>query len=287
MNAANRQKILPSYYRPNFSGQRPPIYMSRNYPLRTAPVQALHYHEGLELGICRCGSGLDYIEDRCIPYRSGDIQIVLPMQPHYACAAMDTETRWDWIFIHPNCINTHFSPIFSDIHLSGVFAPEQYPDLTRHILELAEELVQALPYAEHCALLQLQLLLFSILRVQPKSRPELERNPAFQLIQPAIECIGRHLSDSGALREPALAALCGISISHLRRCFHSVTGFSPQIYINRARMSCAEHLLCRSDHSILEIAQLSGFENVSCFNRMFRRLRNMTPSQYRAANRLK
>ena len=60
---------------------------------------------------------------------------------------------------------------------------------------------------------------------------------------------------------------------------HMGTGFIE--YLNNYRLTIAERLLRTSDSSVLEIAELSGFENLSYFNRVFKRKYGQSPGKRR------
>jgi AraC-like DNA-binding protein len=52
-------------------------------------------------------------------------------------------------------------------------------------------------------------------------------------------------------------------------------------YLNLIRIGHACMLLTDSDLSVADIAYKCGFNNIANFNRQFRKLKNMTPSEYR------
>lgn len=52
-------------------------------------------------------------------------------------------------------------------------------------------------------------------------------------------------------------------------------------YLNYYRISVSVELLNMGEHDIGQIAGMTGFNNISYFNRMFRRFMRMTPSGYR------
>lgn len=63
--------------------------------------------------------------------------------------------------------------------------------------------------------------------------------------------------------------------------FKQAMGVSFIEYLNDYRLTMAARLLLASDSSILSISQEVGFENLSHFNRSFKKKYNMTPSAYR------
>ena len=87
----------------------------------------------------------------------------------------------------------------------------------------------------------------------------------------------------GPIRLAEVAADVGMSISNLCALFHKTTGCSIITYVNQIRIGHACKLLRETDQSILEIAFATGYQNLSHFNRQFRRLKGMAPRQFRTA----
>jgi len=63
--------------------------------------------------------------------------------------------------------------------------------------------------------------------------------------------------------------------------FRQVLNISPAAEIRRVRIERAKELLVTTNLSIPEVATASGFEHVEVMNRLFRRVLNVTPTQYR------
>ncbi|HMO67539.1 MAG TPA: helix-turn-helix transcriptional regulator [Novosphingobium sp.] len=78
-----------------------------------------------------------------------------------------------------------------------------------------------------------------------------------------------------------LAALCGISKSHLMRSFKASTGWQIHKFIAEERLKSAKAMLQADHHSFKEIARLLGFGSAAYFATAFRRMTGMTPSDYR------
>lgn len=78
-----------------------------------------------------------------------------------------------------------------------------------------------------------------------------------------------------------LAELAHFTPSYVSKQFRKETGQTIKSYINQKKIENAKHLLANTRRTIQEVAQDSGFNNVSHFNRLFRQLTNMTPLQYR------
>ena len=63
--------------------------------------------------------------------------------------------------------------------------------------------------------------------------------------------------------------------------FKNTMGTSFIDYLNEYRLTMASRLLLSSESSILDIAAEVGFDNLSYFNRIFKKRFEMTPSAYR------
>ena len=74
-----------------------------------------------------------------------------------------------------------------------------------------------------------------------------------------------------------------ISPNHLSEKFKEVTGVNFVDYIARHRIEKARELLQNLNLRISEIAFAVGFQSLSQFNRVFRKLAGKSPTAYRAA----
>ena len=72
------------------------------------------------------------------------------------------------------------------------------------------------------------------------------------------------------------------SVSYLSRIFKEETGESVTAYVNRVRIERAKALLANDALTLTEIASLSGFEDQSYFNKVFKRVYGETPGRFRA-----
>jgi AraC-like DNA-binding protein len=86
-------------------------------------------------------------------------------------------------------------------------------------------------------------------------------------------------------REPLtlkqLSEVAGLSRTYLCRAFHSYVGKSLFTYLQERRIQMAMLALRQSDEKVIQIAAASGFNDLSHFNRCFRRFCGKTPRAYR------
>jgi AraC-like DNA-binding protein len=95
--------------------------------------------------------------------------------------------------------------------------------------------------------------------------------------------IREHLEEKFSLAEVALAVR--ICPTYLSERFKEVTGEGFACYVARSRTEKVRALLQTTSSRISEIAFATGFQSLSQFNRVFRKLSGESPRAYRASRR--
>jgi len=80
----------------------------------------------------------------------------------------------------------------------------------------------------------------------------------------------------------ALAAKAAMSPYHFLRTFRQVVGMAPHQYVLRNRLHRAALWLKRSHDEVSTIAFAAGFNDLSTFNRRFKKIMGVNPGAYRA-----
>jgi AraC-like DNA-binding protein len=75
-----------------------------------------------------------------------------------------------------------------------------------------------------------------------------------------------------------------LSVDYIRHEFKKHYGLSPIQYLINKRVDYAKHLLITSSMSIKQIAYQCGFENEYYFSRLFKKITNISPREYRLAD---
>jgi len=96
----------------------------------------------------------------------------------------------------------------------------------------------------------------------------------------ARKFIEKHSTEELSLSRVAKAV--SASTNHLSEKFKQVTGVKFVDYVAHLRFEKACNLLLNSNVRISEIAFAVGFQSLSQFNRVFKKLARKSPSQYRA-----
>jgi AraC family transcriptional regulator of arabinose operon len=105
-----------------------------------------------------------------------------------------------------------------------------------------------------------------------------------QRVQIVIELMQGRMRRGVSLNELAVAV--NLSLSHLHHLFKAETGTSPTQYLRTLRMAQAKELLESTFLSVKQITASIGLRDPSHFEREFKKVYGLTPSQYRMAARL-
>ena len=101
-----------------------------------------------------------------------------------------------------------------------------------------------------------------------------------------IEAIRLVESDATrALELKEMAAVAGMSKYHFLRVFRRLTGVTPHRYLISARLRRAALALASSRRPVIAVALDAGFGDLSTFNKTFRAVFGLTPTQYRDLRR--
>lgn len=249
-----------------------------------------HSHIRFEISKVLAGSGVYRLSDREIPISTGDIIIFSSNEPH--CI---TSVGQDGLKL----LNLHFEPRYLWGKAPDSLSEENIGLCFSHCKSFQNKL-QIANTSKICTLLEsiqteltqgndeyslavksyLNLLLILLIRehgYQPATDSfDHDRTAP---VRKVINHIDRHLSDPLSLTQ--LSTIAGMSPNYFSTLFYSVSGIRLWDYINARRIDAAIRLLMEEDLTILDIATQCGFNNTANFNKTFKKITGMTPSEYR------
>lgn len=247
-----------------------------------------HWHTPLEIimplknsYVVHC-TGIDY------PLKEGEIAIINSGVIH-SMPAQEGERlifQADFSLIHTI---RDLESIFSNIPSTLVLTPENAPDIHEHLKELMLSICREyfsdsilIGASIYSKLIELLVLVgrkytdyshaFDVTRNKQKEYTE-----KFMFV---CSYIHEHCTEDLSLDEAA--ALAGFSKYHFTRLFKNFTGVSFYKYLNKKRIEHAEKLLVDPEISITEVALQSGFSSLSAFIRMFKLIKDCTPTEFRS-----
>lgn len=281
------ERIMPAYYRDYYRGdytqiRRSPAMLSSN------PITALHYHKCVELGICLRGKGTTYVDNRKYSYSAGDMQVMPAGIPHLSMAEKGVPTEWFWISFEPLRVLkesgiSHYELLekLAQESYCGIFHPWEYPQLAELIYKFRDvPLDKGAETDLACAFLAGQLLL-ECARIGNVDHTDQTITSNSVKVMPALLHIRQNYADKDLMREETIAKTCNMSTSHFRAVFKRETGLTVRDFIIQTRLVAAAHLLKNTGSSVMDIALETGFGQVSCFNRSFRKTFGHPPTAFR------
>lgn len=105
----------------------------------------------------------------------------------------------------------------------------------------------------------------------------------YRALRRITEYINDNFCDSISL--DTIAATTGLSRYYVSHLFKELLNTTFVNYVNELRLTRSAMLLTTTDTPIIEIAGMSGFNNISNFNRAFKMYFGTTPSKYRKTER--
>lgn len=95
-----------------------------------------------------------------------------------------------------------------------------------------------------------------------------------------------HKYYSKKIQASDIERLVDLNYDYINNIFKKISGKTIMESLLSLRMSVATELMCTTDFSIAEIAEMCGFADNHYFSRKFKQYQNMSPSDYRKENKL-
>lgn len=253
-------------------------------------IDYLHFHNHLEVGYCYDGIGTITLEDETVEFRGGMFSVIPSKYPHTTDSRAGTKSTWAYLFIDVDMFLNECYPdnsFFVEELLRGIeqkaclAKSKDYPmaaAIIRQILTLTREKREF--YIDEVRAM-LWALLLEIVRINKEQAMDLGICQKDRLlISKALDYVGQNYDQQ--LKVEELAGVCHISETHFRRLFHAIMDMTPVEYINLVRIQTACEYMKKTNDSIADIAQRTGFPTLSTFNRNFKRVMGVCPRKWRS-----
>lgn len=235
-----------------------------------------HYHEYFELYFLENGERYHNIDDSIYKTLSGDFMLFTPLTLHRSYGDTDVSFSRTVIYFTPEKV---LYPDLSNVlfNSTGMYRPDKRTlhIMRRYIFEMLEE--QSVPGQLHDNYIQtlLNMMLFEITRMSQVK----QINDTSDRISRIIRYINVAYASEITLRD--LASRFYINEYYLCHEFKKYTNRSIGTYISNTRIINAQRLFMETKLNVTQVAQRTGFTNLTNFNRVFKKITGMTPSEYR------
>lgn len=266
------------------------------YPADTDVMFYVHWHQEFEFLVLTEGKVLFTIEDREYVMNPGDIVFINSNYLHMAkniCGGVCSFYAIDFSYhvlnedIHSIFSKKFIRPILNDKYVFPEFMPVSededkcwQKDIRNYLHEIGECTEHELEPFE----LMIRSRILAIWDILDKNCVRAQKDNDIESryserLEPVISYIKENYAYEITLGE--LAAILPMSEGQFSRVFKQTMKLSPIQYLMRYRILQSCKLLQDTEKKIGEIANLSGFNNISYFNRVFLNTIGCTPKEYR------
>ena len=241
----------------------------------------LHSYDGVrDLFILHfISDGIGYVEDKgeLISLSEGEVFLIEPgRHVHYYA---DADRPWSYMWVGFRGIKASAYLQYAGYNSDNRFGQmENIARVQSYIRQIITN--RAYTYSNelrrNSALLQILALLIDSSGHPVRFRHELPRQHYIELAKKYVEDNYKH-----EVKVSDIAQRIGIDRSYLTQLFKEVLHISPQEYILYYRLDRAALLLYDPTMKISAIAHEVGYQDVASFSRTFKRVKGMTPSDYR------
>ena len=179
------------------------------------------------------------------------------------------------------------------VHYKNIFTPEKFKTIEEESFDLEiEDRLSLLKYCENiidkslspdnyskfsCKVDFLKLIDALIKNVRAS-----QYNDKLKLVNKGIEYINKNYNDAISITE--IADSLEVDRRRFSDIFQEVTGLSPIKYLTEYRLKEAKRLLKFSNHTISEIADMTGYNDCFYFSKTFKKNVGICPRRYREEN---
>ncbi|MDR2476386.1 MAG: helix-turn-helix domain-containing protein [Treponema sp.] len=257
---------------------------NENYPL--------HWHTATEIIMPLEGEYLVFPGSKHYRLRENDILIVPPLELHRIETPPPAKNGRRII------VQFETTPFFSLPGLSSVFpglntinlitpekTPEIYGSVRTLLLDSLAEHITRDTFSNIAIYTKIMELYVTLARYYcSKKAPFLEntgdrRQEYLARLCTVLDYIDRHIADELSL--DSVAKVANFSKFHFERIFKAYTNQSFYQYLQRRRVERAERLLVNPELTITEAAMEAGFASITAFNRVFKKIKKCTPSEFK------
>ncbi len=258
-----------------------------------------HWHEELEAAVLTQGSAVLVVGEREYTLRANTGFFINSERLHMIRNASDQPCVIHSIVFHERLVGgadpgiirrKYVTPIINHAALDTVFFSADKPWQRQAIADIHSAWESCLHEAEGYEILTrnaLTDLMFLLTghqnEIAPLSPATTRETRQAERMRKMLRYIHQNIEQNIGVSDIAESA--GISKSECLRCFHDFVHSTPNQYLQTLRLSKAVTLLSSTDQKIADIGKAVGFQDISYFNRVFRKAKGCTPGQWRTKNR--
>ena len=253
----------------------------------------LHYHSEFQITTIEKGEGILYSGNNMTQFKPGDTFILGSNIPHLMKSAKpyfseaSTGVYSVSLFFNLNSFGQNFFNIPELKNINTLLQESKRGILIEGPLKKAiHQQILKMPLQKEEELIIQLLQILSVLNKASKSfinsdvyRFSIQEKDGLRL-NDIINYTFNHLEDD--IKIDDIAEVANLSRSQFSRYFKLHTRKTYVEFLNELRIESACNLLLNENNTIENICYDVGFKNLSNFNRQFKKVKSVTPSQYRS-----
>lgn len=253
-----------------------------------------HYHDNYEISFITEGTGKRIVADSIEEFQPGDLVFIGRNLPHVWIVDKEQFTpnkrKLEMVFLQFSSealsLDLLALPEFKHV-ANALILSERGIRITGQTLNEVSEIMLQLPYLDN---FERFLQFFKLMNIIGQSRNIVQLasndfintrfNSKNKRIQAIHEYLMKNYRESVDLKQ--IASLVSMAEGSLCRFFKMHIGITIFEYLNQIKVEFACKLLMDKNISILDVAIDSGFNNLSYFNKQFKKATSLTPNQYKS-----
>ena len=251
----------------------------------------VHWQDDAEIIYIKKGNGRVQVDFDTFEAQAGDIFLVMPGHLHSIRRMPGKSMEYENIIFNLEflgsatvdvCSQKFWQPLQNEKILLPVHIGEGHElyETLRGYLDTTDHLCDLRPEGYELGVKGNLLMVFSLLISRAQINEEFHYDSKnMQKIRLVLQYIAEHYDERVTIDE--VSDICGYSSSHFMRWFKEMTGTGFNGYLIEYRLDKAAQELRSTELSVLEVAEKNGFDNLSNFNRLFKKKFEMTPSRFR------
>lgn len=202
------------------------------------------------------------------------------MPPNTVCSyTADQDDPWTYCWIEFNGLKAANFMRQAGLNANNLIFTPHKPMIISSIKDTLETIIRNHSQHESFLIAQLYLLVDHLIRFS-KHSPQQRPNEIHSFyIREAIHYIQDHYMDNPSVDQ--LADICHLNRNYFTRLFKQELHMTPSQFIMTYRINQSCELLASTNRSIRDIAEQIGYSNQFNFSSAFKRVKGMTPMEWR------
>ena len=246
-----------------------------------------HYHPEIEITYIVKGEGIAFIGNKTVEFHPGMAFLLGPYLPHNfistdeedvvmekECWGLQFTQEWLNSFKESSALQRLFKAMSFGIDL-GILKDQEH--------HAFETIVGKDPLRSIGAFFNLMAMIAERPEFNTVSTNSAYSNVMSQKISQRMERVSKYIQDhyQGTITLSEIADVASMTEQSFSRWFRQTSGLTFVDYLMQLRTTVASNLLINTNKAMTEVAEESGFNSSSSFNRAFLKIKGCSPREFR------